>query len=148
MPIVSLREITAETVRAVCRLSDTLSDAQRRMVAPNAVSIAQAHFEKHAWFRAIYADDSPVGFVMLYEDPEKPEYYLWRFMIAAPFQGMGYGRESMRLIIDHVRSRPDARELTTSCVEEDGGPLPFYEGLGFVRTGEIDDGETVLRLIL
>jgi len=148
MPIVSLREITAETVRAVCRLSDTLSDAQRRMVAPNAVSIAQAHYEKHAWFRAIYADDSPVGFVMLYEDPEKPEYYLWRFMIAAPFQKMGYGREAMRLIIDHVRSQPDARELTTSCVEEDGGPLPFYEGLGFVRTGDIDDGETVLRLIL
>jgi diamine N-acetyltransferase len=58
---VSLREITEETVVTVCRLSDTLSPLQKKMVAPNAQSIAQAHFSEHAWFRAIYADEKPVG---------------------------------------------------------------------------------------
>ena len=49
---VSLREITADTVVTICRLSDTLVAPQKRMVAPNAISIAQAHFSQHAWFHA------------------------------------------------------------------------------------------------
>lgn len=57
---VSLRVITEETVRAICKLSDSLSAAHKKMVASNADSIAQAYFEVHAWFRAIYADDEPV----------------------------------------------------------------------------------------
>ena len=57
--IVTLREIDADTVRTICELS--VSDDQRKFVAPNAVSIAQAHFSECAWFRAVYADASPVG---------------------------------------------------------------------------------------
>jgi diamine N-acetyltransferase len=60
---VSLQEITKETVRAICRLQ--VGPGQDRFVAPNAVSIAQAHFEPKAWFRAIHAGEEPVGFVML-----------------------------------------------------------------------------------
>ena len=81
---VSLREITADTVVTICRLSDTLVAPQKRMVAPNALSIAQAHFSQHAWFRAIYAEDEPVGFIMLYDNPDEPTYFLWRLMVAAP----------------------------------------------------------------
>jgi diamine N-acetyltransferase len=44
--VVSLREITEDTLWPVLKLSDTLSDTQKRMVAPNADSIAQAHFSK------------------------------------------------------------------------------------------------------
>ncbi|MCU0281102.1 MAG: GNAT family N-acetyltransferase [Acidimicrobiia bacterium] len=143
---VTLREVTADTVRAVCRLQ--VGPGQERFVAANAVSIAQAYFEPKAWFRAIYAAEDPVGFVMLYDDPEKPEYYLWRLMIAAEHQRKGYGREALRLLVEHVRSRPGARELLTSAVPGEGSPRPFYESVGFVATGEVDDGEEVLRLAL
>ncbi|MGM0688729.1 MAG: hypothetical protein ACQESO_04005 [Bacillota bacterium] len=61
-----LREITADRVRQICNLSDTLSSWQRKMVAVNAVSIAQAYFCDKAWFRAIYAGEEPIGFVMLH----------------------------------------------------------------------------------
>ena len=84
---VSLREITADTVVTICKLSDTLVEPQKRVVAPNAISIAQAHFSEHAWFRAIYADDKPVGFIMLYDNPDEPTYFLWRLMVAAPHRG-------------------------------------------------------------
>jgi hypothetical protein len=70
---VSLREITSETVREVCRLRDTLSEQQKKMDALTAVSIAQAHVHDRAWFRGVYADDAPVGFVMLYDDPKNKE---------------------------------------------------------------------------
>ena len=49
--VVTLREITGDTVRTICALR--VAPAQERLVAPNAVSIAQAHFEPGAWFRAI-----------------------------------------------------------------------------------------------
>lgn len=145
---VTLRKITSETVRTICRLSETLPPAQQKMVASNAVSIAQAHFEEHAWFRAIYAGEEPVGFVMLYDDPGEQEYFLWRLMIAYPHQGKGYGREALRLLIEHVRTRPNATELLTSYVPVEGGPGPFYERLGFVPTGDMIGEEVIMRLSL
>jgi diamine N-acetyltransferase len=143
---VTLREITAETVRSVCALEVT--PEQRGFVARNAESIAQAHFEPKAWFRAVYAGETPVGFVMLYDDPGAEEYFLWRFMIAAEHQGKGYGRRALDALVEHVRSRPGARELKSSFVPGDDGPGEFYRRYGFVETGEVDDGERVIRLDL
>ncbi len=145
---VTLREVTAETVVAVCDLSRTLSDPQQKMVAPNAYSIAQAHFDVHAWFRAIYADDVPVGFVLLHDDPAADHVYLWRFMIAGPHQGKGYGRRALEQIIEHAGSRPNAHELKASYVPSEGGAGPFYRKLGFEPTGEMDGEEVVIRRAL
>jgi hypothetical protein len=46
---ITLREITDDTVRPICRLS--VHSDQKSFVADNATSIAQAHFAPHAWFR-------------------------------------------------------------------------------------------------
>ena len=144
--VVSLREVTADTVRAIIRLK--VKPTQTHFVAENATSIAQAYFEPKAWFRAIYADETPVGFVMLFDDPEKPEYFLWRYMIDGRYQGLGFGRRALELFIDHVRTRPNATELFTSYVPGEGSPGPFYIRLGFEETGEVDDGENVVKLVL
>jgi diamine N-acetyltransferase len=145
VPEVSLREVTRETLRQVLRLG--VAPDQKRFVAPNAVSIAQAHFHPDvAWFRAIYADDTPVGFLMLHDDPATSTYFLWRFMIDQSAQGRGYGRRALELLIDHVRTRPSATHLMTSCVPGEGSPIPFYEKAGFALTGEADeDGELYMR---
>lgn len=144
---VTLREVTKDTVRSVVGLS--VSPQQKGFVAPNAVSISQAYFERdRAWFRAVYAGETPVGFVMLSDDPDKPEYYLWRFMIDHRYQRSGIGRRALELLIEHVRTRPRATELLTSCVPGEGTPIPFYEKLGFALTGEKDDGELVMKLKL
>ncbi len=143
---VSLREITGDTVRDICRLQ--VGPGQDRFVAPIAVSIAQAHFEPRAWFRAIYAGEDPVGFMMLYEDQDKPEYFLWRLMIADGHQRKGYGRRALELLVERVRGLPGATGLGTSYDPAEGGPEGFYKGFGFVDTGEVDDGEVVCRLPL
>jgi diamine N-acetyltransferase len=126
----------------------SVAPEQARFVASNAVSIAQAHFQPDvAWFRAIYADDTAVGFLMLHDDPEKPEYHLWRFMIDQRYQKHGYGRDALELLLDHVRARPGAVALTLSYVPGDGGPGAFYERMGFAHTGEADeDGELLMRI--
>jgi diamine N-acetyltransferase len=146
MADVSLREITKETARAIMRLE--VDETQKGFVAPNSVSIAQAHFEPKAWFRAVYADDEPVGFVMTYEDPTEPEYFLWRFMIDHRHQAKGYGRRALELLVERVRSLPNATQLLTSYVPGDGSPGPFYHRMGFVDTGEEDGGERITALPL
>ncbi len=143
---ITLHEVTADTVRAVCELR--VAPDQEGFVAPNAVSIAEAHFEENAWFRAIYAGDTLVGFIMLDDDAENRKYFLWRLMIAAGHQGKGYGAGAVRRLIEYVRTRPGARELLTSYVPGEGSPEGFYRKLGFGPTGEVEDGEITMRLHL
>jgi diamine N-acetyltransferase len=149
---VSLREITAETVIAITRLA--VADSQKGFVAPNAISLAQALFAPEAWYRAIYLDDSPVGFVMLADEsqrvppPEQPEIGVWRFMIDARHQGQGVGRAALGLVIEEVRRRRRFARLELSYVPGPGCPEPFYLGLGFRPTGRLDGREVVLELPL
>ena len=143
--IVSLREVNEDTVWAICMLH--VSKSQEKLVAPNAFSIAQAYFAKTAWFRAVYADETPVGFVMLNIDPEKASYFLWRFMIDEKYQGRGYGKKAMESIINYVRTLPNAKELTLTYHPGEGCPQPFYRKLGFEDTGKSFDDELEMKLI-
>ena len=143
---VTLREITSETLYSILRLK--VRPEQEQFVANNSNSIAEAYFEPKAWFRAIYAGETPVGFLMLFDNPDEPEYYLWRFMIDSRYQRMGYGRQAMNLLIEHVRARPNATRLLLSYSPGEGSPEPFYAGLGFANTGEVTDGEYVMEFIL
>jgi diamine N-acetyltransferase len=149
---VTLREITAETVVAVARLSVT--EGQHRFVAPNAVSLAQALFAPEAWYRAIYLDEEPVGFVMLSDDslrdpvPERPEIGLWRFMVDAKHQHLGVGRAAMHRILEHVRRKGLFATMSLSYVPDEGSPERFYRSFGFVPTGAMDGDEVVMELAL
>ena len=150
---VTLREITGETLRPILKLSKTLSELQQTHVADNAVSIAQAHFEPHAWFRGIYADDTPVGFIMLYIGPEDEipgnptAWFLWRFMIGGAYQKMGFGRKSLEIVYDMVRGQ-GGKELIVSCHPGSDGPEGFYRKLGFVPNGKWYDEELGMVLQL
>lgn len=139
-----LKEITADTIWPIMNLE--VADSQSSFVAPNANSIAEAYFSKEAWFRGIYLGDKPVGFVMLYADEEKPEYFLWRLMIDKEHQHQGYGYQAMEQVIEHVKTLPGAVEFKTSYVPGEGNPSPFYYKLGFEETGEVLEGENVLCL--
>ncbi len=150
-PDIHFKRITAQTVIPICKLSETLSTAQRKMVSDNALSIAQAHFSDNAWMRAIYADDMPIGFVLLhtgsdYDDGiDCPGIFLWRFMIAGPYQGKGYGRLAMRRLLAQLQAQ-GIPELYTSCGLGEASPEGFYKQLGFVPTGEMYGDEIELKL--
>ena len=141
-----LRPVDKDNLRQILRLK--VAPEQEDLVASNAISIAQAHYSESAWFRAIYSEETPVGFVMLSLEPAKPEYYLWRFMIDDAFQGRGLGRRALEAVIDHVRSLPDAEELLLSVAEAPHSAVGFYEQMGFRLTGEVEEGELVMSLKL
>jgi diamine N-acetyltransferase len=69
-------------------------------------------------------------------------------MIDARHQGKGYGRVAIGLVLEHLRTLPGATELKTSWVAAPGGPAPFYAGLGFRETGELDEEEVVGSIAL
>jgi diamine N-acetyltransferase len=151
-PPVTLREITDDNREAVARLR--VAPEQEQFVAGVTRSIAEAAAtpEARPWYRAIYAGDEPVGFVMLSWDVTPAPgilgpWFLWRLLIDEHHQGRGYGREALTRIVEVVRAA-GATELLTSYVPGDGEPWPFYERFGFEPTGEIEDGEIVLRLDL
>jgi diamine N-acetyltransferase len=83
--------------------------------------------------------------MMLEYSREEQFYFLWRLMIDQHHQGRGYGRDALERLMAHVRTLPDATALYTSCVPAAGGPGPFYEKLGFVYTGDEEDGELFMR---
>lgn len=139
-----LKELNKNSVWEILKLD--VHDYQKKFVAPNSISIAQAYFEDTAWFRGIYLGDTAVGFVMLEIDKEKQEYYLWRFMIDKNYQGKGYGKKALELTIDYVKTLPGYKELKSSYVPGEGNAGPFYRNLGFIETGEIDEGEKVIVL--
>jgi diamine N-acetyltransferase len=140
--VVELREITSETVRAVCSLE--VAEEQRGFVAPNALSIAEAHFTPHHWMRAIYADGDPVGFLLTYEDPEEDSFWVWRFMVDARRQRKGIGRQAMELLLDRWRSL-GATAAALSVIPANRKTIAFYQSLGFQLTGEEEGRELVMR---
>ena len=154
MPKFTLKKITKINLMSILQLD--VNPEQKSLVASNAVSITQAHFNKDAWFRAIYVDNKPIGFVMISDtllksksNPNhRPSYYLWRFMIDAKNQGKGYGKEAMKLIINHLKSRPKAKEFLLSHSKSDGNAGEFYKKCGFKYTGKEIGDELVMRLEL
>jgi hypothetical protein len=71
MPEVTRHKITRETVWQIMTVE--VAEHQGHLVAPNSMSIAEVYFEPKAWFRAVYADDEPVGFIMLFDAPRHAE---------------------------------------------------------------------------
>lgn len=149
-----MRQIT-ETNRAAFLALRTTPE-QEQFVSSVADSIAEAAENPHGnpWYRAVYDDDEPVGFVMLswHVQPQPPHingpWFLWKLLIDHRRQGRGYGREVVRQVVELVREH-GATELLTSHVAGEGGPAGFYARLGFVPRGDVDpDGEIILRLDL
>ena len=153
-PNVHFREINIFNLRDVLALHVT--EAQSDFVAsvPDSIAEAEVTPDGMPWYRALYAGDTPVGFVMISDNipPGNPElvgpYYLWRLLIDVEHQGRGYGTRALDLTAEYVRTRPNGTELYTSAVEEPRSPLPFYLKYGFEKTDRFAEEERVLRLTL
>jgi diamine N-acetyltransferase len=147
-----LREITDANRALVRALS--VAPSQEVFVASVAESLAEAAStpEGNPWYRAIYAGDEPVGFVMLsWAVTPAPgiigPWFLWRLLIDQDHQGRGIGRAALGQVVDLIRAN-GATELLTSYHPGEGEPWPFYERFGFRPTGALDHGEIVLSLDL
>ena len=151
--VVELVEITDDNLRAVFALAT--HKHQEAFVAPVARSLAQFGFppthDGHPvvpWARAVRADGEIVGFLLLSAVSDgEPEPYVWRFLIDRRHQRRGVGSRTFGVLADALRAQGH-QGIVLSFVDGPGGPRAFYEGLGFVTTGNVHDGEHEARLAL
>jgi len=123
--------------------------SQQRFVSPMPLSFRDALFPEAVggapvvpWMRGVVADGERVGFVMCSDITEThTDPFLWRLLIDRMHQRRGIGERVVAAVISHFHGR--SPRLMTSYGQGPGSPEPFYRKLGFVPTGEIDDGEVV-----
>jgi RimJ/RimL family protein N-acetyltransferase len=137
--VVTLREISDDNRAVVLALC--VAPQQERFVGGSVQGALEDAFEypnAKPWYRAIYADDEPAGFVMVSwnVEPQPPEiigpWFLWKLLIDQRHQGRGYGSEAVRQVAALVRAE-GATELLTSYVPEDVGRRGSTGGLGLRR---------------
>jgi diamine N-acetyltransferase len=146
--VVSLRPVTDANREAIEALA--VAPDQERYVSGVRESLLEAaeHPDAQALHWAIYAEEKPVGFVMVADEVGSPDYiahYLWKLLIDERHQRRGFGTATLDLIVEYFRNRGVAT-LWTSAVPGEGSPLAFYERYGFIRTGELHGDEILLRL--
>jgi diamine N-acetyltransferase len=149
--VVSLRPLSDSNREAAEALR--VSPSQERFVSGVAESLREAaeHPDARALCWVVEAGETPVGFVMIADEVGSPDYiphYLWKLLIDERYQRQGFGTATLDLIVDYFRGRPGVEALTTCAGQGDGSPIAFYERYGFERTGDVFDGEVLLRLRL
>jgi len=140
----TLREITRDNWLQCVRL--TVAPEQEAFVASNGASLAQSKYEPEWIPLALYDDEEMVGFVMYGVNREEGKYWILRVMVDRRYQGQGYGRAAMRLLLERLRAIPGCDEVAISYEPENEVARRLYASCGFRETGEILEGETVARL--
>lgn len=105
----------------------------------------------HCMTSAIIVDDVVVGFAMfdlnntIGDWKDWSVYFLWRCMIGTEYQGNGYGKQTLDLLVQKCKEE-GRKYLYVSSTRIDPMPYQMYINYGFEDTGLVDDGESVLRL--
>lgn len=118
-------------------------------VASNVYSLAQAWLYRDAgdvYPFAIYDEDTPVGFMMLDEDQEERCLVVWRILISEANLNQGYGTEALGQIIRLAKESGKYDFMILDCDPENKRAWHVYEKVGFRDTGEMENGESILRL--
>jgi GNAT superfamily N-acetyltransferase len=124
--VISLRPIGDGNRGAVEALR--VSPIQEQFVASVAESLVEAVEDPggRAIYWAIYADEIPVGIVMISDEVDGPGYialYLWRPLIDRRYQGRGYGTAALDPVVEYFRRRTRVEAVWTSCGQGDRSPL-------------------------
>lgn len=115
------------------------ADQQNRIfektIASNCLSIAQASIDDQWTTKGLYDEDLLVGFTMYGYSDELEGDELCRLMIDYHFQGKGYGKKALELIVGEMKKQTtDSRILV--CFQPDNlHAKKLYERFGFKDTG-------------
>ena len=158
---ITLRKVNHGNLRELASLS--VGEAQRGFVASNTWSIMEAYTTLAEGGVAlpfgIYADETPVGFLMIgfdcmdWEDAPAVAhgaYSIWRLMIDARYQGKGYGRRALEAALAYIRTFPcgPAERCWLSFEPDNLTAKGLYHSMGFEENGEMDGNEVVAVLRL
>lgn len=131
------------------RIPLAVSASQQKYVADRAVLLARAYAYRHFRSRAflIYADHTPVGMGLYYDEPELGCYDLSQLFIDARYQGRGYGKAATALILKTLRQDGVYPKVCLCYIEGNDAARGLYLQFGFVKTDR-DGDEIIMELAL
>ena len=128
-----------------CIRSLRVSEDQSSFVASNEDSLDEAEDNPACVPLIIRAEGEPVGFAMYALDEDDGNYWIYRLMIDARAQGRGYGRAALMQIIRTIAEHPDCSCVVLGVKPENERARRLYENVGFRITGDVIDGEVVMK---
>lgn len=145
--MVRLEKITKDNYRECLRLQ--VAEYQTKFVAPNARSLAKAYvYYDEAMPFAVYNEESMIGFTLLRYYDEGNSYIIDQFMIDERFQGRGYGKQAMKLVIERIKNEGKYSKIILCYIDGDEIAKKLYSDLGFHHTGEVDENEILMCINL
>lgn len=145
----NIRPVTKDNWRAIVELKP-LTD-QEKYITSNAESLLESFYEtRYNWsVFGLFKEEYPIGFAMIGAFNAEKEYiWLDRFMIDGQFQGKGYGKKFLQLIVDYIQSKWQVKDIVLSIVKENNQAKKLYETIGFIDTGRIDEENGELVMVL
>lgn len=136
----------ARSWREVARL--TVTPEQEAFVAAPAYYLALCAYGGVWRPLAVHADEGVVGFLMWAVDEAEDSCWLGGILVDAAHQGRGVGRAAVVEALTLLRTQTGRRRFALSYEPGNLVAKGLYASLGFVETGEEDDGEVVARLLL
>lgn len=132
------------------RLGLKVREDQKTYVSDSARILARAYAYRNYRSRAfvIYDDEIPVGMGLYYDLPEMESYDFSQLFIDERYQRRGYGREAVRLVLDAMKQDGKYGKVVLCYIEGNNAARKLYGRFGFAETGERDEDEIVMELIL
>ncbi|WP_313799556.1 GNAT family N-acetyltransferase [Cytobacillus sp.] len=142
-----IREVTADNWRLVAGLS--VSEQQTQFIESNAYSLAESKFENKGISVGLYDGEVLVGYAM-YGWPSNVTQSAWldRFMIDRRYQGKGYAKQFLPLLIQHIQQQYDCQKIYLSLHPDNKAAQRLYESFGFNLNGEVDDSGPVFGVVM
>ncbi len=143
--MVCLVEITPDN----WRLELSVAESQKTWVANPAALLARAYAYRHQNSRAflVYNDETPVGMGLYYDCPELDSYDFSQLFIDQRYQGRGYGRAAVKLVLDEMQKESRYDRVVLCYIEGNNAARRLYEQFGFVKTDR-DGNEIVMEMPL
>ncbi|MBN1777135.1 MAG: GNAT family N-acetyltransferase [Clostridiales bacterium] len=142
--MVTLKAVTAENYWDIVSLS--VRQEQSELVASNAVSIGQAYVQPELVPLAVYAGDTPVGFLMYCIDRDDGEYWIYRMMTDHRYQGKGYAKDALRQLIKKLQADKTRRKILLGVDRRGDAAVRLYQSCGFRFTGQVFGKEHIMCL--
>lgn len=141
-----IRKASGENWRSIAALS--VSGKQQSYIESNAYSLAESVFEPNWCSVGLYDGETLVGFAMYGTGPEQKEVWLDRFMIDSRFQGQGYARRFLPVLIGCIKNQYECDAIYLSVTEDNGRAQKLYGQFGFKKNWEIDDTGLIVGVVM
>ncbi|WP_246944757.1 GNAT family N-acetyltransferase [Bacillus pinisoli] len=145
---ISLHNINQENWEKAISLS--VADEQKQFMASNLYSIAEVQFLKNFKTMGIYLEEKMIGFTMFGIDPDDGNYWIYRLMIDQAYQGNGYGKKAVELVISDIKSRNNSNIplIMIGYHPSNIGAKWTYKKAGFIETEMAPWGEQLAEYSL